>query len=126
MSHTIMLKSSVMHPSENLDPNSSDAEMYGTKEFYFQQRRGRLDLRTLSHIDLDRIVREVDIDALQLHLENITFCNLKEEDLRFLTDPQVIKLFRTAQLTIEYLLYVQEQLATNLQRLANKYINKKR
>jgi zinc finger protein DZIP1 len=121
-----MLKSSVMHPSENLDPNSSDAEMYGTKEFYFQQRRGRLDLRTLSHIDLDRIVREVDIDALQLHLENITFCNLKEEDLRFLTDPQVIKLFRTAQLTIEYLLYVQEQLATNLQRLANKYINKKR
>jgi hypothetical protein len=63
-------------------------------KFFFQQRRGRLDIRTLSQLDLDRIVREVDIDNLQIHLENITFCQLKEEDLRFLTDPQVIKLFR--------------------------------
>jgi zinc finger protein DZIP1 len=95
-------------------------------KFFFQQRRGRLDIRTLSQIDLDRIVREVDIDNLQIHLENITFCNLKEEDLRFLTDPQVIKLFRTSQLMIEYLLYAQEELASNLQNLANKYGSKKK
>jgi hypothetical protein len=61
-----------------------------------------------------------------MNLENITFCNLREEDLRFVTDQHVIKLFRMAQLTIEYLLYAQEQLSTNLNALASKYAAKKR
>ena len=104
----------------------------GTKEvtshepFYFQQRRGRIDIRSVSQIDVDRIVRDVDIDLLQTHLENLTFSELKESDLRYLTDPQIIKLFQTSQMMIEYLLYVQEQLTTNLQQLADKYVMKKR
>eukprot|EP01041_Mallomonas_annulata_P001492 gene1492-2874_t len=106
------------HPLEN--------GLYGVNGFYFQQRRGKLDLRLVSNIDLDRVVREVDIDILQLHLENITFCNLREEDLRFITDQHVIKLFRIAQLVIEYLLYVQEHLADSLHALATKYSNQKR
>ena len=36
------------------------------------------------------------------------------------------QLFRVAQLMIEYLLYVQEQLATNMNTLATKYSEKKR
>lgn len=125
----IQFKSSIMQSKsgeEDYDPNLIDNAQYTSTKFYFQQRRGRLDLRTLSQIDLDRIVREVDIDVLQIHLENITFSNLKEEDLRFLTDPLVIKLFRTSQLMIEYLLYAQEQLASNLQQMANRYGSKKR
>ena len=104
----------------------------GTKEatngekFYFQQRRGRIDIRSISQIDVDRIVRDVDIDLLQTHLENLTFCELKESDLRYLTDPQIVKLFKTSQMMIEYLLFVQEQLTTNLQQLADKYVLKKR
>ena len=94
--------------------------------FYFQQRRGRLDIRSVSQIDVDRIVRDVDIDLLQAHLENLTFCALDEADLRYLTDPQIVKLFRTSQLMIEYLLYAQDQLTTNLQQLAEKYMAKKR
>jgi 23S rRNA pseudoU1915 N3-methylase RlmH len=123
----MQFKSSVMHSGRNdHDPDLNDNAQYASTKFYFQQRRGRLDLRTLSQIDLDKIVRDVDIDVLQMHLENITFSNLKEEDLRFLTDPQVIKLFRTSQLMIEYLLYAQEQLASNLQQMANRYGSKKR
>ena len=125
----VQFRSSVMQSraaEDNYDPNLIDNAQYTSTKFYFQQRRGRLDLRTLSQIDLDRIVRDVDIDVLQMHLENITFSNLKEEDLRFLTDPQVIKLFRTSQLMIEYLLYAQEQLASNLQQMANRYGSKKR
>ena len=61
-----------------------------------------------------------------MHLENITFCNLREDDLRFITDQHVIKLFRAAQLIIEYLLYVQEQLAKNLNIVATKYTSQKR
>jgi hypothetical protein len=31
-----------------------------------QQRRGRLDLRSLAQIDLEKVVRDVDIDTLQV------------------------------------------------------------
>lgn len=71
-------------------PNYTVESIYG-KNFFFQQRRGSLDLRSLSQLDLERIVKNVDIDVLQMHLENITFCNLREEDMRFLTDPLVVK-----------------------------------
>lgn len=108
--------------------NPSVKELYGNandEKFYFQQRRGRIDLRQLMSLDLERIVREVDIDILQNNLENITFSNLREEDLQFMTDPHVIKLFRASQLIIEYLLYVQENLASKLTILAEKYSDKK-
>ncbi len=61
-----------------------------------------------------------------MNLENITFCNLREEDLRFITDQHVVKLFRIAQLTIEYLLFAQEQLSANLNAMAAKYNAKKK
>lgn len=95
----VLFKSSVMEAKGHFDSSNNNGQNHAIN-FFFQQRRGRLDIRTLSQIDLDRIVREVDIDNLQIHLENITFCNLKEEDLRFLTDPQVIKLFRYMKIYI--------------------------
>ncbi len=101
--------------------------IYGTNGgFFFQQRRGHLDLRGISSVDLDKLIREVDVDSLQLYIENITFCNLREEDLRYLTDPQVIKLFKISQLTIEYLLYSQDLFISNLSSLSKKYVSKKR
>lgn len=45
--------------------------------------------------------------APQVHLENLTFACLKEEDLRLHSDHTLVKLFRLAQLTLEYLLNVQ-------------------
>ena len=100
--------------------------IYGSKGFFFQQRRGHLDLRGISSIDLEKVVREVDVDTLQLYIENITFCNLREEDLRYLTDPQVIKMFKMSQLIIEYLLYSQDLFVANLGELSKKYIAKKK
>jgi hypothetical protein len=43
-------------------------------------------------------------------LENITFCDIYLEDLRY-TDPNIVKLFTISQLCIEYLLYSQDALA---------------
>lgn len=100
--------------------------IYGSKGFFFQQRRGHLDLRGISNIDLEKVVREVDVDTLQLYIENITFCNLREEDLRYLTDPQVIKMFKMSQLIIEYLLYSQDLFVANLGELSKKYVAKKK
>ena len=90
-------------------------------DFYFQQRSGRLRLQELVTIDLEKVILDTDIDLLQKHLENLTFCNLREEDLRYMTDPIVIKLFRISQLMMEYLLHTQARLAGNLGDLARKY-----
>ena len=47
---------------------------------------------------------------IQHHLENLAFATLQEEDLARHSDEAVIKAFRLAQLTIEYLLTVQVRL----------------
>ena len=99
---------------------------YGPKGFHFQCRKAKIDLRSVSKLDLVKIVKEVDISSLQSQLENLVYGRLDENDLRFMTDDSVIKLFNVAQLTIEYLLYAQEQLTASLHDLATKYAEKKK
>jgi len=94
-------------------------------EFFFQQRRGQLKLRSFASLDLERVVRDVDVDLLQSRLEDLTFANLREEDVKYMTDPLLCKLFRTAQLMIEYLLFTQSKLAGNLHNLAGRYSQQK-
>lgn len=121
------LRSMVMSNNvDNIEDKPSLGGMYGSEGFFFQQRRGHLNLRSLASINLEKLVREVDVDILQIHIENITFCNLREEDLRYLTDPQIVKLFRISQLMLEYLLYSQDKLVENLNNLSQKYSEKKR
>lgn len=100
--------------------------LYDEKGFFFRQRRGRLNLRRIEAIDIERMIREVDVDILQQNVEDITFCDFGEDDLHFLSDRQVVKLFKMAQLTIEYLLYSQGKLVSNLNDLSKKYSAKKR
>eukprot|EP00605_Chrysophyceae_sp_TOSAG23-4_P001070 GSChrysophyteH1.ASY1.ANO1.1175.1 assembled CDS len=78
--------------------------MSDKSEFYFMQRRGKLKLRSFAAIDLEKVVRE---------------------DVKFMTDPLLAKLFRTAQLMIEYLLFTQTKLAKNLNNLATRYSSQK-
>jgi len=91
--------------------------------FSFRPRRGKFDLRSLNRLDVDRIAACVDVDALQRHLENLVFASLTEEDLAAHSDQAVIKGFRLAQLTIEYLLNVQDCLAHQLDQMAAQYMH---
>jgi zinc finger protein DZIP1 len=111
---------------EKIEDQPSLGGMYGSNGFFFQQRRGQLNLRSLASINIEKLIREVDVDLLQIHIENITFCNIREEDLRYLTDPQIVKFFRISQLMLEYLLYSQDKLVENLNNLSQKYTAKKR
>lgn len=95
---------------------------HGQKTFRFQPRRGKLDLRTLSRLDVDHIAAHADIDALHRHVENLTFAALTEEDLAAHSDQAVVKSFRLAQLAIEYLLNIQDCLAHQLDRMAVEYV----
>ena len=94
--------------------------------FYFQHRKGKLDLRRFSKLDIDKIVRNVDIETIQEHLEHLCFSRLIEDDLHCYTDGVICKLFQLTQYTIEYLLFVQEQLSTTLNTLAARYMKKKK
>ena len=86
--------------------NSMDGSMWA-KDFRFQRRHGRLDWRKLSSVDIDRVMRDVDLDALEDNLENIKFAEISEDDLRYFTDSNFLKLFRMAPFTVEYLIHVQ-------------------
>ncbi|KAJ3192960.1 Zinc finger protein dzip1 [Irineochytrium annulatum] len=103
--------------------------------FFFKNRSERLDWRMLASIHIERIRREVrssrflmesqlsipqiDIGALQDIMENITFCDVDAEDIRYV-DPNFVKLFQLAQLIIEYLLHSQDYLAETRSKLTSE------
>lgn len=51
----------------------------------------------------------------QAHLENVVFADVTEDDLRLYSDACFLNLFRISQLLLEYLLSVQDTLATSLE-----------
>ncbi|KAG0563605.1 hypothetical protein KC19_8G044800 [Ceratodon purpureus] len=79
--------------------------------FAFQKRVERIDWRSLHSIDVDRLIREVDIDTLETVLDTIVFGDIQGEDRRNLSEANFVKIFRLAQLMVEYLLHVQALLA---------------
>ena len=89
--------------------------------FTFKERHGKLDFRSIMRIDIDKIVRDVDIDTLQAHLKNITFSKVDEKDLRNYTDEGIIKLFKLSQLIIEYMIAVQTTLHQYALELERRY-----
>ncbi|KAI8912098.1 hypothetical protein DFJ77DRAFT_512157 [Powellomyces hirtus] len=90
--------------------------------FYFRRRRERLNWRLLASMNVDQIMKEVDIKALQDIMENLTFCDLEGEDLRY-PDQNIVKLLQLAQLTIEYLLHSQQYLLDHRRALTTQAEN---
>ena len=60
------------------------------------------------NVDIEKMTKEIDLHSLEALLNNITYANLEKDDLDRLGDQHFVKLFRMAQLTIEYLLYTQD------------------
>ncbi|XP_008072889.1 zinc finger protein DZIP1L-like, partial [Carlito syrichta] len=85
--------------------------------FQFQPRRGNINWRSISALDVDRVARELDVATLQAHVTGITFCNLEQEvclQCGQAVDPALLKVLRLAQLTIEYLWHCQDCLSTKV------------
>jgi zinc finger protein DZIP1 len=74
----------------------------------FRKRTARLDWRLLARVDIDRVMREGDLDALQSNIENLTFANIEAEKLSEQGEANFVKLLSLAQLIVEYLLYSQD------------------
>ncbi|XP_051636564.1 cilium assembly protein DZIP1 isoform X2 [Manacus candei] len=85
--------------------------------FQFRARHEAPDWRRLSAVDVERVSREGDVAALQVHLEHVTFCSAERERCPHCqgpADPLLLKLLRLAQLCTEYLLHSQEYLSAQL------------
>ena len=106
-------------PAAAHEPSEFDVDtILGQRGFYFSERTLPLDLGQLSRVDLDQIYQDVDVEQLQVHLEALTFANLDSPESRALlrnVDPNFIKLFQLAQLTVEYLLSVQDAMVEGLE-----------
>ena len=106
-------------PAAAHEPSEFDVDaILGQRGFYFSERTLPLDLGQLGRVDLDQIYQDVDVEQLQVHLEALTFANLDSPESRALlrnVDPNFIKLFQLAQLTVEYLLSVQDAMVEGLE-----------
>eukprot|EP00112_Aurelia_sp_Birch-Aquarium-sp1_P017815 Seg417.17 transcript_id=Seg417.17/GoldUCD/mRNA.D3Y31 product="Zinc finger protein DZIP1L" protein_id=Seg417.17/GoldUCD/D3Y31 len=78
--------------------------------FSFRKRHSKVDWRRLAAVDVDRIAREVDVQTLQDNIAHVAFCDVENELSLREVDVNLIKLFKLAQLLIEYLLHSQEYL----------------
>ncbi|XP_036946582.1 zinc finger protein Dzip1 isoform X2 [Acanthopagrus latus] len=85
--------------------------------FKFRPRRESVDWRRINAVDIELVVSQLDVDALQEHISTVTFCSLDGERCQRCqspVDPALVKLLRLAQLTVEWLLHCQEFLTLNL------------
>lgn len=78
-----------------------------TNSFYFRQRYGRLDWRKVAKVNVEEVIREVDLSVLQQLLDEVTFSQVTTDDLPPGGEELTVKLVRLSQLMIEYLLHVQ-------------------
>ena len=94
----------VAQPLEQQPPHSWD------HMFSRPARAARVDLRRVSTLDLERVARTVDIDALEAQLDAVLSSKLSEGELRRLGGAGSTQLFRLMQMLVEYLLHVQQTL----------------
>ncbi|XP_072583044.1 cilium assembly protein DZIP1L [Vulpes vulpes] len=103
--------------------NGSVLGAYPVPPFKFHLRSESVDWRRLSAVDVDRVVRELDVATLQDNIIHVTFCSLDQEvchRCRQPLDQAMLNLVRLAQLTIEYLLHCQNCLSTTITQLETR------
>ncbi|XP_015233525.1 PREDICTED: zinc finger protein Dzip1-like isoform X2 [Cyprinodon variegatus] len=106
--------------SANHQPGMTSAAFLS---FKFRPRRENVDWRRINAVDVDLVVSQLDVDALQEHIGAVTFCSLDGERCQRCqspVDPALIKLLRLSQLTVEWLLHCQEFLSLNLREVEER------
>ncbi|KAM7375240.1 hypothetical protein PAMA_014366 [Pampus argenteus] len=101
-------------PAPGMTPSSGASTVL---PFKFRPRRESVDWRRINAVDVDLVVSQLDVDALQEHISTVTFCSLDGERCQRCqnpVDPALVKLLQLAQLTVEWLLHCQEFLTVNL------------
>ncbi|RNF15001.1 uncharacterized protein Tco025E_05659 [Trypanosoma conorhini] len=79
--------------------------------FQFVQGTERLDWGVLVAIDLQRLVKDTNVDTLQRIVENLAFARVTRDEAALFTPEHILHLFTLCQLVIQYLVCSQECLA---------------
>lgn len=88
-------------------------ELCPLNQFKFNLRRKKLNRECLQHVDIDQVVSQQDVGVLQKHLKITINSNLDRERCHICMspmDPNLLKLFRLAQLSLEWYNYCRETL----------------
>lgn len=100
-----------------------DAAGFKFKVQPLNSHSSRLDIKRLSGLDIDRVIRDVNTEILSSFVEDLVWCEINESDLKLYGDITVVKLIRVTQLIIEYLAHAKDTLALNLNSLAKKLLS---
>lgn len=76
--------------------------------FAFRPKNQALNWDAVAKADLPSLIKTTDVGQLESHLANVANAKLSKEDLAKFGDKNLIKLFKTGQLSIEYLLFMQQ------------------
>ncbi|BDA48117.1 probable zinc finger protein Dzip1 at N-terminal half [Coccomyxa sp. Obi] len=82
----------------------------GPAPFRFSAHQTRINWQILHGVDIDKLVRETDIDTLERCCAAMAYGDLQAEEPGSLSETNFRRLFRLAQLTVEYLLHIQDRL----------------
>lgn len=84
--------------------------------FCFAAPQGRIDWALLDRLDLSRLTRDVDLDALEEALPSVAHGNLRKYAAGEVSPAALRRLFEVSQLAVQYLLYVQDRLAGDVRK----------
>lgn len=95
--------------------------------FCFEDRRARtnLDFSALSLVDVEKVVVNRDVATIEKHTPTILRFSLDEE-LKKILEPNFVKIFQLAQLSIQYLLFCKNYLDKTVTVLKEEIANQKK
>ena len=83
--------------------------------FVFQPKKEAPNWPAIEKCDLKTIIKSNDIGKLEANLGNLVNAKLSLEDIKKIGCPNLIKLFKVGQLSLEYLLFTQQYSEATLQ-----------
>eukprot|EP00667_Euglena_gracilis_P025245 EG_transcript_29560 len=92
-------------------PRSRDTGGRAGRPFCFRTAAQRLNFEALFQVDLQRVRREVDVDALQGVIKNLTYAATDPADFAGLSAAHVTHVFRLMQMLLQYVLHTQTLLS---------------
>jgi len=73
------ISTSSLPPSNSYHVSANLSAVNFRRDFFFRRRNGKLNWRKIAQVDLERVVRMIDVDTLQDNVEHITFADIGEE-----------------------------------------------
>ncbi|KZS04874.1 Uncharacterized protein APZ42_032069 [Daphnia magna] len=99
--------------------NINEIQLKINDSFVFR-RFEKIDWKQIASLNMEQLKVSTDWDIIEKNLCNILCCHLESEFKQSDLDPNVCKLFQLAQISIEYLLQIRQQILTELQKCEEK------